>query len=36
MLGHRINTEAVSAFASDALIIVAHNADLDRKFAEPY
>ena len=34
--GHRIVPDAVSAFASDAVIIVAHNANFDRKFAERY
>ena len=34
--GHRIDPEAVSAFASDAVIIIAHNANFDRKFAERY
>jgi len=34
--GHRIDPGAVSAFASDALIIIAHNANFDRKFAERY
>lgn len=36
VLGHRIDPDAVSAFVSDALIIVAHNANFDRKFAERY
>ncbi|WP_441279889.1 3'-5' exonuclease [Bradyrhizobium sp. 63_E2_N1_3] len=36
VLGHRINPDAVSAFVSDAVIIVAHNANFDRKFAERY
>jgi DNA polymerase-3 subunit epsilon len=36
VLGHRIDADAVSAFASDAVIIVAHNANFDRKFAERY
>ncbi|KJC56490.1 DNA polymerase III subunit epsilon [Bradyrhizobium sp. LTSPM299] len=36
VLGHRIDPDAVSAFASDAVIIVAHNALFDRKFAERY
>jgi DNA polymerase-3 subunit epsilon len=36
VLGHRIDPEAVSAFASDAMIIVAHDANFDRKFAERY
>ena len=34
--GHRIDSDAVSAFASDAVIIVAHNANFDRKFVERY
>jgi DNA polymerase III subunit epsilon len=34
--GCRIDPDAVSAFASDAVIIVAHNAHFDRKFAERY
>jgi DNA polymerase-3 subunit epsilon len=34
--GHQIDPDAVSAFASDAVIIVAHNANFDRKFAERY
>lgn len=36
VLGHRIDPEAVSAFASDAVIVIAHNANFDRKFAERY
>lgn len=36
VLGHHIDPNAVSAFASDAVIIVAHNANFDRKFAERY
>ncbi|WP_346277039.1 3'-5' exonuclease [Bradyrhizobium sp. IC3123] len=36
VLGHRIDPDAVSAFVSDAVIIVAHNANFDRKFAERY
>ncbi|UWU69461.1 3'-5' exonuclease [Bradyrhizobium sp. NC92] len=36
VLGHRIDPNAVSAFVSDAVIIVAHNANFDRKFAERY
>ncbi len=32
--GHRIDPDAVSAFASDAVIVVAHNANFDRKFVE--
>jgi DNA polymerase III subunit epsilon len=34
--GHRIDPGAVSAFASDAVIIIADNANFDRKFAERY
>jgi DNA polymerase III subunit epsilon len=34
--GHRIDSDAVSAFASDAVIIIAHNASFDRKFAERF
>ena len=34
--GHKIDTEAVSAFAADAAIVIAHNAAFDRKFAERY
>jgi DNA polymerase III subunit epsilon len=34
--GHRIDEAAVSAFADDAVIIIAHNASFDRKFAERY
>ena len=34
--GHHIDPNAVSAFASDAVIIVAHNANFDRKFVERY
>jgi Exonuclease len=34
--GHRIDSDAVSAFASDAVIVIAHNANFDRKFAERY
>jgi DNA polymerase-3 subunit epsilon len=33
---HRIDEAAVSAFADDAVIIIAHNASFDRKFAERY
>src|SRR6202048_936029 len=36
VLGHRIDSEAVAAFAADAGIIIAHNANFDRKFAERY
>jgi DNA polymerase-3 subunit epsilon len=34
--GHKIDSEAVSAFVSDAAIVIAHNAAFDRKFAERY
>lgn len=34
--GHRIDEAAVSAFAADAVIVIAHNAAFDRKFAERY
>ena len=34
--GHKIDGESVSAFASDAAIVIAHNAAFDRKFAERY
>ena len=34
--GHRIDPDAVSTFVSDAVIIVAHNANFDRKFVERY
>ena len=34
--GHRIDEAAVSRFADDAVIIIAHNASFDRKFAERY
>jgi DNA polymerase-3 subunit epsilon len=34
--GHRIDEEAVSSFADDAVIVIAHNAGFDRKFAERY
>jgi DNA polymerase III subunit epsilon len=36
VLGHRINPDAVTVFASDAVIIIAHNASFDRKFSERY
>ncbi|MBR1329883.1 3'-5' exonuclease [Bradyrhizobium ottawaense] len=36
VLGNRIDPNAVSAFVSDAVIIVAHNANFDRRFAERY
>jgi DNA polymerase III subunit epsilon len=34
--GHKIDAEAISAFAADAAIVIAHNAAFDRKFAERY
>ena len=34
--GHRIDETAVSSFADDAVIVIAHNACFDRKFAERY
>jgi DNA polymerase-3 subunit epsilon len=34
--GHRIDEAAISWFADDAVIIIAHNASFDRKFAERY
>jgi DNA polymerase-3 subunit epsilon len=34
--GERINTAAVLAFVADANIVIAHNANFDRKFAERY
>lgn len=34
--GHRIDSDAVSAFTSEAVVVVAHNASFDRKFAERY
>src|SRR6185312_4030050 len=32
--GHRIDTDAVTAFVDGAVIVIAHNAGFDRKFAE--
>lgn len=32
--GHRIDTDAVAAFVDGAVIVIAHNAGFDRKFAE--
>ncbi|MCX7319933.1 MAG: 3'-5' exonuclease, partial [Hyphomicrobiales bacterium] len=32
--GHRIDIDAVAAFIDDAVIVIAHNAGFDRKFAE--
>ena len=34
--GKRIDAAAVSTFAADANIVIAHNANFDRKFAERY
>lgn len=34
--GHRIDEAAVSSFVADAMIVIAHNAGFDRKFAERY
>ena len=34
--GQRIDDSAVSAFVDDAVIVIAHNAGFDRKFAERY
>jgi DNA polymerase III subunit epsilon len=34
--GKRIDAAAVSAFVADANIVIAHNANFDRKFAERY
>jgi DNA polymerase-3 subunit epsilon len=34
--GHKIDGDAITAFASDAAVIIAHNAAFDRKFAERY
>ncbi|WP_244628376.1 3'-5' exonuclease [Tardiphaga robiniae] len=34
--GHRIDPDAVAAFADDAVIVIAHNAGFDRKFSERY
>ncbi len=34
--GRRIDKTAVSAFVADAVIVIAHNAGFDRKFAERY
>src|SRR6266852_1895238 len=36
VVGHRIDPEAVAAFTAGAGIIIAHNANFDRKFAERY
>lgn len=34
--GHKIDETAVNAFASDASLVIAHNAGFDRRFAERY
>ncbi len=34
--GHRIDPDAVAEFAADSAIVIAHNANFDRKFAERY
>ena len=34
--GHRIDDDAISSFVDDAVIVIAHNAGFDRKFAERY
>jgi DNA polymerase III subunit epsilon len=34
--GHSLDTECISEFASDAVVIIAHNAGFDRKFMERY
>jgi DNA polymerase-3 subunit epsilon len=34
--GHRIDPDAVASFVADAVLVVAHNANFDRKFAERY
>jgi len=34
--GHRIDEAVVSSFADEAVIVIAHNASFDRKFAERY
>jgi DNA polymerase-3 subunit epsilon len=34
--GHRIDGDAVTSFAEDAVIVIAHNASFDRQFTERY
>ena len=34
--GHQIDADAVTAFAADSVIVIAHMASFDRKFAERY
>lgn len=36
VLGHRIDPDEVAAFVSEAVVVIAHNASFDRKFAERY
>ena len=36
VLEHRINPDAVATCAADSVIVIAHNANFDRKFAERY
>ena len=36
VFGCRIDHEAIAAFAADAGVVIAHNANFDRKFAERY
>ncbi|MCS3929578.1 DNA polymerase-3 subunit epsilon [Bradyrhizobium elkanii] len=36
VVGHRIDEQVVSSFVDDAVIVIAHNAGFDRKFAERY
>lgn len=34
--GHKLDVDAIAAFAADAVIVIAHNAAFDRKFMERY
>ncbi|MCP1775133.1 DNA polymerase III alpha subunit (gram-positive type) [Bradyrhizobium japonicum] len=34
--GHRFDDAAITAFAENAVIVIAHNSGFDRKFAERY
>jgi DNA polymerase-3 subunit epsilon len=34
--GHRIDPDVVTAFVEDSVIVIAHNANFDRKFAKRY
>lgn len=36
VVGHRLDKDHISQFASDAVVIIAHNAAFDRKFMERY